>query len=152
MARITIFIVVETCLDQDEMVYDRYLHIFKEIIEYAPSAIATTTGQDKTQTPFTFELGASYPLFFTAQKCRDPKLRRQALALLLQTPRVQGLHRVVPSALIVANIIAIEEDIDIGEDERFAPPLKVDRFPIGVRESVTMSSSILVKTGWLDSI
>lgn len=129
MARANIFIVVETSLDQDETAYDRYLHLFKEIIEYAPSAIAATNGHDETRPPFTFELGASYPLFFAAEKCRDPKLRREALALLLQTPRVQGLHRVIPSAFIVANIIAIEEGISIREDERFAPPLKVDRLP-----------------------
>ncbi|KAJ9298315.1 transcriptional regulator family: Fungal Specific TF [Paecilomyces variotii] len=129
MAYATCLIVVETCFDQDEMVYDRYRPLFQEIIEYAPSAIAATSGQGKTPSPFTFELGAGYPLFFTAQRCRDPILRRQALALLLQAPRVEGLHRVVPSAFLAANLIAMEEGIDTGGDGRFASLFEVNCLP-----------------------
>lgn len=129
MAYATSLILVETCLDQDEMAYDNYKYLFQEIIEHAPSAISATAGHDETPSPFTFELGAGYPLFFTAQKCRDPIIRRQALALLMRTPRVEGLHRVVASAFLAANIIAIEEDVDIGEDGRPESPREVNSTP-----------------------
>ncbi|GAD97737.1 C6 finger domain protein [Paecilomyces variotii No. 5] len=129
MAYATSLIVVETCLDQDEMAYDYYRYLFQEVIEHAPSAISATAGHDGTPSPFTFELGASYPLFFTAQKCRDPIIRRQALDLLMRTPRVEGLHRVVPSTFVAANIIGIEEGVDIGEDGRPGAPWDVNFFP-----------------------
>ncbi|KAL1860166.1 hypothetical protein Plec18170_002115 [Paecilomyces lecythidis] len=129
MAYATSLILVETCLDQDEMAYDNYKYLFQDIIEHAPSAISATAGHDETPSPFTFELGAGYPLFFTAQKCRDPIIRRQALALLMRTPRVEGLHRVVASAFLAANIIAIEEDVDIGEDGRPESPCEANSAP-----------------------
>ncbi|KAB8227218.1 uncharacterized protein BDW43DRAFT_294630 [Aspergillus alliaceus] len=50
------------------------------------------------------------PLYTTVAKCRLPKLRREALALLRQAPQVQGFFKCAPWATLAEKVIQLEED------------------------------------------
>ena len=125
MYHTALFIGISVALDQDEMAYDRFTDCFERMVRIAPFAIRAICGPNPSVTPpFTFENGAGFPLFYVVSKCRDPRIRRDALALLLETPSMEGLHKSIHSARTGADIIAIEEGLELAPEERLAPPLK----------------------------
>jgi hypothetical protein len=111
MTFISILIETQTSLTFNEMIYDEYEAEFAQILQYAPKAINATRCPDGSQPSFMFEMGIFLPLFITALKCRFPKLRRQALASLLDAPPVQGLCMCTPVVDLIATIILIEENL-----------------------------------------
>jgi hypothetical protein len=125
MHHATLFIGTSLALDQDEMAYDRFTDWFERMVRMAPFAIRAICGPSPSVTPrFTFENGAGFPLAFVVAKCRDPRIRRDALALLLKTPSMEGLHKSFHSARAAAECIAIEEGLELAPEQRLAPPLK----------------------------
>lgn len=103
----TMYIMLSTCLMQRETAFDAYRQYFRTIVENASQALATST-RDCSQAPFTFELGVGQPLFFTAMSCRDPVLRREALALLRRVPQ-EGFFQCAPRVASAEEYIRMEE-------------------------------------------
>jgi hypothetical protein len=58
---------------------------------------------------FSFDLGLTPPLYFTASHCRDSIVRRRALAMLRLSHRKQGSWNSEHSAKCAERIIEIEE-------------------------------------------
>lgn len=102
-----IYIILSTCLTQRETAFDNYLSHFRIIVEHASQALASIT-PDISQTPFTFESGVGQPLFLTAISCRDPVLRREALALLRRVPQ-EGFFECKPRVASAEEYIRMEE-------------------------------------------
>jgi len=77
-----------------------------------------------------FELSPIVPLFLTACRCRDPVLRRRAVAILLNCRRREGVWDSYGAGLVALQCIKIEEGIDqnveVGTDNwlRFSPKCK----------------------------
>ncbi|CAG7973531.1 unnamed protein product [Penicillium salamii] len=111
MTYLSIWIETQTSLAFNEMPYDNYEAEFTQILQYTPKALNATRTLDGSQPGFMFEMGVFLPLFVTALKCRNPKLRRQALSFLLDAPPVQGLCMCAPVVDLIATIIVIEEDL-----------------------------------------
>lgn len=89
-----------------------YERIFQEIINYGKKvheggkAFSTQNGTEI----FTFEMGAIFPLFFTAIKCRNGRLRREAVALLKDMKRQEGSWPSVAAASVAEYVIRVEEE------------------------------------------
>ncbi|KAH7249214.1 hypothetical protein B0J15DRAFT_561547 [Fusarium solani] len=69
----------------------------------------------------TFDLGIISPLYYTAVKCRNPRLRRQAIGLLTVAPYREGIWSSVVVAKIARVVVNMEEDgfhagVQFGED------------------------------------
>lgn len=111
MTYTSVLIEIETILSADQAAYDEFEHEFSQLLNYAVTPIAATRSPDGTQPPFTFEMGVFLPLFITALKCRFPRLRREALRLMIEdAPQAQGLFMCGPAAHVVAAIVALEEN------------------------------------------
>ncbi|PMD58570.1 uncharacterized protein K444DRAFT_531619 [Hyaloscypha bicolor E] len=59
---------------------------------------------------FAMDLGIVPPLFVVATKCRDRKLRREAIRLLLSSPRREGMWDSILSGRVAQWIVEIEEE------------------------------------------
>ena len=59
---------------------------------------------------FALDLGIVPPLFVVATKCRDRKLRRDAIRLLLSSPRREGMWDSILSGRVAQWIMEIEEE------------------------------------------
>ncbi|KAK3618232.1 hypothetical protein LTR56_024776 [Elasticomyces elasticus] len=71
---------------------------------------AATIEQRRTNQPsFLFDMELVSPLYYIAIKCRDPNIRRRAIALLRQTRRREGLWDSNMAAAIAERIAALEE-------------------------------------------
>jgi hypothetical protein len=110
-------IMLATVLDTSEMIYDDFLPEFKHITSTCARIIAC---QDSTQLPrnsrFSLDIGIIPPLHVTATKCRDPVVRREAIDLMFNSPRQEGMWDGVLSARIGDWMVRCEE-------EGLTPPL-----------------------------
>lgn len=101
---------------ESEMVYDVFLPDFRYIVRACAKLIGSHNTTKMRPSPrFTFEVGIVPPLHVTATKCRDPVVRREAVELLFESPRQEGMWDGVLSARIGKWICSCEEDgLDLG--------------------------------------
>lgn len=98
-----------SCLNPLESIFDSQTAEFEKIIEQSRISLDTSRRPDGSQPPFSFEAGVGVPLFLTALKCREPRLRRSALQLLREAPQMQGLFKCTPSVLLAEAFMNLEE-------------------------------------------
>jgi hypothetical protein len=107
-----LFIMVSTCLSQQEIDFDLHMGRFQLLVKHASDACAAYDGSQFP--PFTFEMGLGMPLYATVVKCRAPELRRKALALLRRVPQIQGFFKCASWATLAEKSIQLEEgDISV---------------------------------------
>jgi hypothetical protein len=104
-----LFVTLHTCTSISLMQFDAYLPDFQNIVEQCTIALEASVRSDGTQPPFTFELSVSLPLWFTSLRCREPRTRRAALALLHQSPHIQGFYECSFGAAVSQKIMELEE-------------------------------------------
>ena len=90
-----------------EMFYDTMIPYFQKIIDY--SKVIINTINSHVLPSFVFEVGVLPPLHVTGTKCRDPKLRREAIALLRKYPAQEGVWEGYGCAKACEWIMTIEE-------------------------------------------
>ncbi|CAI7610815.1 unnamed protein product [Penicillium viridicatum] len=104
-----LYVMLETCTSLSFMQFDAYLPNFQNIVEQSAIAPKASVRSDGTQPPFTFDLNIGLPLWFTSLRCREPHIRRAALALLRQAPSVQGFYQRFIWAGVGQIIMELEE-------------------------------------------
>ncbi|KAB8262346.1 hypothetical protein BDV32DRAFT_157472 [Aspergillus pseudonomiae] len=103
------FVILATCISSSHMVYDAYTANFQNIVEQSSIAINALARSDGTQPPFTFEMNAGFPLWFTCLRCREPRIRRMALALFRRGPQAQGFYNSAGAAALGERVMMLEE-------------------------------------------
>lgn len=75
-----------------------------------PAPFSEDNGFNHIKPSFALDLGIVPPLFVVATKCRDRKLRREAIQLLVSSPRREGMWDSILSARVAMWIMEIEEE------------------------------------------
>lgn len=104
-----LFVILAICGSPLRITTDNYTGNFRTIVEKAAIAINNSARRDGTQPPYTFEVSLGPPLWFTCLRCREPTLRRAALALLRRTHQVQGLSKRDQGTAIIELVMMLEE-------------------------------------------
>jgi len=113
-------IILATSTTHTQMIYDEYKPLFQEIVTKA-NHLLTTSDNPATTSRFTLDLGTILPLAFTAVKCRDRRIRRQAISLLWSKARREGLcFDTITVARVCAWLLSIESE-GIREDSESIP-------------------------------
>ncbi|KAH7040966.1 uncharacterized protein B0I36DRAFT_311845 [Microdochium trichocladiopsis] len=134
---------VETTFKDDEMMYDQYIHVFRELVDEATKIELLTMGREDsdasdtddssssssshsrdsdgatTERPrFTFEMGYTPGLYFIVLKCRCLATRLRALSLLrtLSVAR-ENLWETAAHYATGKRVIELEHQISLGDDE-----------------------------------
>lgn len=108
-------------LDSELLFDQHYLH-FNCMLDLLESITSATSSVQAGQRPlskvlFSFELGVVLPLFIIGTKCRDPKLRRRAIAHLYSINRREGLWDSLGAARVAETIMMMEEE-GLGDVQR----------------------------------
>jgi hypothetical protein len=83
-------VLLASSVQHSEMLYDEFQPLFAEIITKSHQLI--TKPDEPTNTArFTLDMGTVLPLAITAIKCRDRRIRQQAIQLLWSKARREGL-------------------------------------------------------------
>jgi hypothetical protein len=104
-----LFIILAVCGSPLRITTDNYTRNFQAIVKKAAVAINNSVRSDGTQPPYTFEISLGLPLWFTCLRCREPTIRRAALALLRRTHQVQGLSNRDQGTALIELIMMLEE-------------------------------------------
>jgi hypothetical protein len=106
------YLVVHTwlmvCTTAEETAIDLYTPALQEIVNLGGEITMDRAAND-TPPPLSFDMQMIGPLYYTAVKCRDPVIRRQALNLLKLAPRREGLWNAHHAYVTAKRIIEIEE-------------------------------------------
>lgn len=90
-----------------EMIFDSYTSSFDLILTLCQSLLDSST--PTTQHLLSFDIGVLPPLFFTVLKCREPRIRNEALGLLKLGPEQEGLWQRESMAVYAEWKVAVEE-------------------------------------------
>lgn len=96
--------------------FDHHLDEFRVMVEMSEYMLGTLDGQGTQKAKhfkrpaFNFDSYTVIPMFLTALKCRDPLLRRKAIALLLKYPRREGVCDSVCMGKLCEWTMKIEEE------------------------------------------
>ncbi len=113
----------------NESAYDIFMPEFRIIVDYTRILVGVQQSQAKLakikdEVPgngnfsgnvgpmihFAFDIGVVPPLYLVMVKCRDPKLRREALSLLEQNPKREGVWDSVACVALGRWVISLEEE------------------------------------------
>jgi hypothetical protein len=113
-------VLLASSVEHSELLYDEYTPLFAEIIAKSQQLIQTS--EDPSNSPrFTLDMGTILPLMVTATKCRDQRIRRQAIKLLWSKARREGLcYDTITVARLCAWLTSIEGE-GIQEDSEPIP-------------------------------
>ena len=95
-----------------ELMWDRFTERLNHITELASLIIGPTCDDvlRKQQPKFSQDVNIVPPLYAVAHRCRDPVIRRRAVALLYAAPRQEGVWDSILTARVAENVISIEEN------------------------------------------
>ncbi|KAE8153117.1 hypothetical protein BDV25DRAFT_149993 [Aspergillus avenaceus] len=125
----TLFIMLGTCMSPSQITTDAYLPNFQNIVDQCGIALDATAQSDSTQPPFTFGISVGLPLWFTSLRCRDPRIRRAAVALLRRAPQVQGLYKCAAGVSLAETVMMLEEKDGIESSPNSLHPGTVETTP-----------------------
>lgn len=153
------FIWLSVCLSTFETAFDGFFLYFESMVRHAERVIASTAPE--TRPVFLLESRVIPSLYFVAIKCRHPWIRRRALFLLRNGPRVENIWKAEPMAVVAERSIEVEESgaIHSGLDQVQAQHLRTDNLPpecnrlyqqevIDLKDTNGHTSHQLVLCGW----
>lgn len=118
---------LSACLERAQVYYDEYQPHFEQILQAAELVINLPQQRPRGQVLFTFEMGLIPPLYFTAQRCRVPKLRRQAISLLQRAPSKEGMWNRAEMVYLANRVIQIEERENVDSNDVLELPRETTR-------------------------
>jgi hypothetical protein len=95
----------------EESAADADIPLYEHAVRLAETLSTDSAQNDKTlpTSTFLFDMETVSPIYLVAIKCREPSIRRRAIALLRRTVRREGLWDSVKAAAIAERIVEIEE-------------------------------------------
>lgn len=107
----TIFIMHSVTLCDSEHIFNRFLSDFRTIVTFSRTALSQGPHAKamSTKPTFSLDMGVIPPLYYTALKCRDPTVRREAVSLISQNPHREGIWDGGVIVPLAEATIAIEE-------------------------------------------
>ncbi|PWY88209.1 C6 zinc finger domain protein [Aspergillus heteromorphus CBS 117.55] len=105
----TLFIQLSICLSPFQTTPDAYEPLFQTIVDESRMVLDGSGRSDGTQPPFTYDISVGLPLWFTSLRCREPTLRRAALALLRRAPQILGFYKSADGVMFAEGVMMLEE-------------------------------------------
>lgn len=94
-----------------EQALDAFMEVFETVVRLAAEIIGLREESGR-RSQFSFETGVLPALYFVSTRCRNPRIRRQALSLFSSASHQEGVWNSAMLSKIAERIILIEEDRD----------------------------------------
>lgn len=100
-----------------ETIFDRFEEEFSQILALSSRLLTTQIPEPNFSSLPAFDMGILPQLYFVASRCRHPSIRRQALQILRQGPRQEGIwYREMPAN--IAERLMYLEEMDCEDPQR----------------------------------
>lgn len=133
----TSLIITKTYNAKYEQVFDKFTDHFMKIVNLAQEILQAWAAETKEyRILFSFDLGLTPPMFLVASRCRHPAIRREAVAILLNSPDYRGAWHDRYSGLCAKRIVEIEEDglLDIQEPSKIPEISRIRKVSADLQE------------------
>jgi hypothetical protein len=100
---------LQICIENEEK-WDDLQGNFTEIVELAECTLLVLDAANSSTSRFQFDSHLVIPLHMVGHKCRDPKLRRRAISLMLRNPRREGVWDSVLAGRCTQWAMEVEEE------------------------------------------
>jgi hypothetical protein len=103
-------IIIATSLSNTEVIFDSFTNQFQRITHFARHVLQKDQEIRKSDgSRLQYGMGLIMALFYTATRCRDFSVRREAIAILREWPCTNGIWHSLQAAKIAEWIVGIEE-------------------------------------------
>lgn len=93
----------------DETSWDVFCPVFRNVVSLAEDIIELDLETAVERSPFCINMALVGPLFQIACRCRDPVIRRRAIALLRNCGRIEGIWNASSASQVAQRVLDIEE-------------------------------------------
>lgn len=94
----------------DERLWDPYTAQFQAIVSHVSEYLIENAALAPSKPLFSLDTGIVGPLYLVASRCRDPTIRRQAIACLKSTTRQEGVWQSQIVGHVAQRVMEIEEE------------------------------------------
>lgn len=110
-------IVLATSLSSSEVIYDDFTAEFRRITHFARVLLQKDQEVRQAIGPkLQYGMGLIMALFFTATRCRDRNVRREAVTILREWPCTNGIWHSLQAAKVAEWIVSLEEESSGGAE------------------------------------
>jgi hypothetical protein len=89
--------------------WDNYVAAFRRTVDLGEEIVDELCRSDP-RSSFSVEMGYIDPVFYAASRCRDPWIRRRAIAILKKLPRQEGIWQSTGAAAVAEKWMEVEEE------------------------------------------
>lgn len=108
-------IMIAASLSNTEIVFDSFITQFQRITHFARHILQTDQEIRQSDGPrLQYGMGLIMALFYTATRCRDFSVRREAIAILREWPCTNGIWHSLQAAKVAEWIADIDEEYCVG--------------------------------------
>ncbi|RDW59244.1 hypothetical protein BP5796_12168 [Coleophoma crateriformis] len=105
------YIGLSTHLSPDELIHDQYNPVYQRVVYLAKAVMQEIPTRNKARpSNFCFDTRVIVPLWVVGLKCREPSIRRQAINMLLSSPRREGIWDSIFAGRVLQWAMEIEEE------------------------------------------
>jgi hypothetical protein len=95
---------------RDDLTFsDDFTLVFQKIVALAAGVLSSNEERSARRPMFSMDLGIVGPLYVVASQCRDPGIRRRAIALLRSASIQEGVWNSFLTAKVAEKVVEIEE-------------------------------------------
>jgi hypothetical protein len=114
-------VLLVTGLSKEEIIHDRYTEQFRQIVSVCRRLFEIDRDWDRRSRQANylkaqFGLGVTMSIYIVATRCREPVLRRDAIATLREWPSKNGIWDSLHAAQVAEWIMGIEEEMACGDN------------------------------------
>ena len=102
-------ILFDTLGSSEECIYDKHLEKFREIVQIYDNVSQASRVKRRQKVSFGIDTGIVHTLAFVIGRCRDPKVRRDALNLMERDDHVEGDMRASTGMNVLNRLVEVEE-------------------------------------------
>jgi hypothetical protein len=119
-----------TSLSKEEIIHDRYTEQFRQIVSICRRLFEMDREWDRRSRQVNymkaqFGLGVLMAIYTAATRCREPSVRREAIATLREWPAKNGIWDSLHAAEVAEWIMGIEEEMACGNNNNIAEEARV---------------------------
>jgi hypothetical protein len=104
-------IIIATSMSNTEVVFDNFTAQFQRITHFARHVLQKDQEIRESVGPrLQYGMGLNMALFYTATRCRDISVRKEAIAILREWPCTNGIWHSLQAAKVAERIASIEEE------------------------------------------
>ncbi|KAE9365053.1 hypothetical protein N431DRAFT_549382 [Stipitochalara longipes BDJ] len=123
-------ILLVTSLSKEEMIYDGYTDQFRQIVSVCRRLCEMDRDWDRRSRQIDylkaqFGLGVLMSIYVVATRCREPSIRRDAIATLREWPSKNGIWDSLHIAQVAEWIMGIEEEMTCGNNSTIPEEARV---------------------------